>query len=75
MHGAARDLTLEAAQAAGSGRHAHSQAMIRDLPFVQIKRLLDSRFDRDILDGLRKVISVGWESRCPKSIRILTPCR
>ena len=32
--------------------------MTRDLSFAQIKKLLDSRNDREILEGLRKVISV-----------------
>lgn len=35
------------------------------MPAAQIKKLLDSRNDREILDGLRRVISV----RLPLSIR------
>src|ERR1700726_911311 len=53
----ARDLTLDAAQAARSSRTS-----TRSLPPAQIKKLLDSRNDRDILDGLRKVISVCQRS-------------
>ena len=48
----ARDLTLEAAQSVST------RATLKDVPFLQVKKLLDSRHDREILDGLRKVISV-----------------
>ena len=54
----ARELTLEAASAAGSARTVNSRPSVRDLPFSQTKKLLDSRNDREILEGLRKVISV-----------------
>ena len=54
----ARELTLEAAQSAGSARTVNSRPSIRDLSFAQTKKLLDSRSDREILEGLRKVISV-----------------
>ena len=55
---AARELTIEAAQGAGSARSFATRPVTRDLPFAQIKKLLDSRNDREILEGLRKVISV-----------------
>ena len=51
----ARDLTLEAA---GTARTVNTRPSNRDLPFSQVKKLLDSRNDREILDGLRKVITV-----------------
>ena len=51
----ARELTLDAA---GSARTVNSRPLIRDAPFAQTKKLLDSRSDREILEGLRKVISV-----------------
>lgn len=54
----ARELTLEAAQSASSARTVNSRPSNRDLPFAQTKKLLDSRNDREILEGLRKVISV-----------------
>lgn len=54
----ARELTLEAAQSAGSARTVNSRPSNRDLPFAQTKKLVDSRNDREILEGLRKVISV-----------------
>lgn len=54
----ARDLTLEAAQSASSSRSLRSTETSRVPSSAQIKKLLDSRNDREILDGLRKVISV-----------------
>ena len=54
----ARELTLEAAQSAGSARTVNSRPLNKDLPFAQTKKLLDSRNDREILEGLRRVISV-----------------
>lgn len=51
---AARELTLDAAQSARNSRSTTTKT----LPASQIKKLLDSRNDREVLDGLRKVISV-----------------
>ncbi len=51
----ARDLTLEAARDAGSGR----KSAARMLPSGQLKKLLDSRSERHVLEGLRRVITVG----------------
>jgi hypothetical protein len=50
----ARDLTLEAARDASFARKPSN----RPLPPVQLKKLLDSRRDAEVLDGLRRVISV-----------------
>lgn len=50
----ARDLTLEAARDAGPRKAA------RPLPVQQIKKLLDSRNERDVLDGLRRVIAMQY---------------
>ncbi|KAL8673957.1 MAG: hypothetical protein Q9168_001652 [Polycauliona sp. 1 TL-2023] len=58
----ARDLTLEAAQSAGAARSLNPRPS-RDLPFAQLKKLLDSRNDREILEGLRKVISMMYRSK------------
>ncbi|KAL8712955.1 MAG: hypothetical protein Q9220_002813 [cf. Caloplaca sp. 1 TL-2023] len=52
-----RDLTLEAVQSAGVARSLNPRPP-RELPFIQVKKLLDSRNDREILEGLRKVIIV-----------------
>ncbi|KAI9724010.1 MAG: hypothetical protein M1812_000728 [Candelaria pacifica] len=59
----ARDLTLEAAQSASSARGFKSSSSTRDLPVAQLKKLLDSRNDREILEGLRKVISMMYRSQ------------
>ncbi|KAL8965337.1 MAG: hypothetical protein Q9197_006561 [Variospora fuerteventurae] len=58
----ARDLTLDAAQSAGAVRSLNPRPP-RELPFLQVKKLLDSRNDREILDGLRKVISMMYRSK------------
>ena len=58
IRGTARELTLEAAQAAGSARTINSRPSNKDLPFTQVKKLLDSRNDKEVLEGLRKVIGV-----------------
>lgn len=51
--GIARDLTIDAAQAARSSRTTQ-----KSLSTAQIRKLLDSRNEREVLDGLRKVITV-----------------
>lgn len=50
----ARDLTLEAARDAANVRKTNTKV----LPSGQLKKLLDSRNERDVLEGLRKVVSV-----------------
>ncbi|KAI1393991.1 ARM repeat-containing protein [Hypoxylon trugodes] len=54
----ARELTLDAAQAARSSR-----STTRSLPTEQVKKLLDSRNDREVLDGLRRVISMMYRQQ------------
>jgi len=56
----ARDLTLEAAQAARSARPTTTS---RALPTAQLKKLLDSRNEREVLDGLRRVISMMYRQQ------------
>lgn len=51
----ARDLTIEAARDASSIRRTSTKAM----PSAQLKKLLDSRTERDVLEGLRRVVAVG----------------
>lgn len=51
----ARDLTLEAANNASNGRRAPA----KELPSGQLKKLLDSRSEREVLEGLRRVVTVG----------------
>ncbi|OWP05907.1 AP-3 adaptor complex subunit beta [Marssonina coronariae] len=53
-----RELTLDAAQSARSSR----SATVKTLPAAYIKKLLDSRNEREVLDGLRKVISMMYRS-------------
>lgn len=67
MKSTARELTLEAAQSAGTARSLATRSVIRDQSTAQIKKLLDSRNDREILDGLRKVISVCTPSQPPST--------
>ncbi|KAI1190121.1 ARM repeat-containing protein [Nemania serpens] len=54
----ARELTLDAAQAARSTR-----VTPRSLSTVQLKKLLDSRNDREIQDGLRRVIAMMYRQQ------------
>ncbi|KFY23534.1 hypothetical protein V493_05786 [Pseudogymnoascus sp. VKM F-4281 (FW-2241)] len=54
----ARDLTIDAAQAARSSRSTQ-----KSLSTAQIRKLLDSRNERDVLDGLRKVITLMHRSQ------------
>ncbi|KAI9795662.1 MAG: AP-3 complex subunit beta [Piccolia ochrophora] len=58
----ARDLTLEAAQSASALRGVPSASgpINRNMSATQIRKLLDSRNERDVLEGLRKVISLMY---------------
>ncbi|KAK5060014.1 hypothetical protein LTR84_009898 [Exophiala bonariae] len=63
-HGKARDLTLEAAQAIGLSKALKGgSSSSRSIPFAKLKGLLDSRSDRDILEGLRKVIAMIYQNK------------
>ncbi|QDS73295.1 hypothetical protein FKW77_005785 [Venturia effusa] len=52
----ARDLTLEAARDASFARRSTTHP----LPPLQLKKLLDSRREGEILDGLRRVVSMSY---------------
>ncbi|KAH7062009.1 adaptin N terminal region-domain-containing protein [Paraphoma chrysanthemicola] len=52
----ARDLTLEAANNAGNVRRTST----RELPSGQLKKLLDSRSEREVLEGLRRVVTMSY---------------
>ncbi|KAI1877589.1 hypothetical protein JX265_003597 [Neoarthrinium moseri] len=54
----ARELTLDAAQAARSTR-----TTTKSLPTAQLKKLLDSRNEREVLDGLRRVIAMMYRQQ------------
>ncbi|OJJ37182.1 hypothetical protein ASPWEDRAFT_153005 [Aspergillus wentii DTO 134E9] len=56
----ARELTLEAAQSAASNRLSSTNASSRGHSVSHIKKLLESRIEREVLDGMRKVISVMY---------------
>ena len=56
---AARELTLDAASAARSVRTTSSKPLDRN----QVKKLLDSRNEREVLDGLRRVLSMMYRSQ------------
>lgn len=62
---AARDLTLEAARDASNARKSSTQM----LPSGQLKKLLDSRSERDVLEGLRRVVTVHYNEACPEAPR------
>jgi len=53
-----RDLTVEAASAAAFSKALKSGPSSRNVTTAKLKALLDSRSDRDILEGLKKVVSV-----------------
>lgn len=55
---AARELTLEAAQSAALSKGSSTGLSSRNLATAHIKKLLDSRNDREVLDGMRRVITV-----------------
>lgn len=50
----ARELTIEAARDASNARRGTT----RELPSGQLKKLLDSRSEREVLEGLRRVVTV-----------------
>lgn len=52
----ARDLTLEAARDASHARRTTT----KELPSGQLKKLLDSRSEREILEGLRRVVTMSY---------------
>jgi len=59
----ARDLTIEAAQVIGLGKTLKAGSSSKTIPFAKLKALLDSRSDRDIIDGLRKVVGMIYMNK------------
>lgn len=59
----ARDLTAEAAQAIGVGKAVRTGGAPKGLSYAKLKVLLDSRNDREILDGLRRVIAMIYQNK------------
>jgi vesicle coat complex subunit len=58
----ARELTLEAAQSASTAKGPRTDYNSRGFDPPHIKKLLDSRSERDILEGMRRVISLMYRS-------------
>ncbi|KAE8378772.1 adaptin N terminal region-domain-containing protein [Aspergillus bertholletiae] len=58
----ARELTLEAAQSAAMTRGSSTGLTSHEVTTSHIKKLLDSRHDREVLDGMRKVITLMYRS-------------
>ncbi|KAJ5127768.1 hypothetical protein N7448_008547 [Penicillium atrosanguineum] len=58
----ARELTLEAAQSAASTRSSNTDYSSQSYSVASIKKLLDSRHEREVLDGMRRVISLMYRS-------------
>ncbi|RAL14047.1 AP-3 complex subunit beta [Aspergillus homomorphus CBS 101889] len=58
----ARELTLEAAQSAALNRGPSTGLSSRNMTASHIKKLLDSRSDREVLDGMRRVITLMYRS-------------
>ncbi|KAJ2904401.1 ap-3 adaptor complex subunit beta [Zalerion maritima] len=56
----ARELTLDAASAA---RSSASRSSNRPMDKTQIRRLLDSRNEREVLEGLRRVMSMMYHNQ------------
>lgn len=50
----ARELTLDAATAA-----RNSRGSTKTMPTAQVKKLLDSRNEREVLEGLKRAVSVS----------------
>lgn len=64
----ARDLTLDAARDAGSARKTSA----RILPSGQLKKLLDSRAERDVLEGLRRVVTMSYRQPPSQTLPFFT---
>ncbi|PYH44499.1 AP-3 complex subunit beta [Aspergillus saccharolyticus JOP 1030-1] len=56
----ARELTLEAAQSAALNRGSGVGVSSRNLTAAHIKKLLESRSDREVLDGMRRVLTLMY---------------
>ena len=59
----ARDLTVEAASIVGITKSLKAGSLTKPVPFARLKALLDSRSDREILDGLRRVVSMIYQNK------------
>ncbi|KAF2265823.1 ARM repeat-containing protein [Lojkania enalia] len=64
----ARDLTLEAARDASYARKTST----RTLPAAQLKKLLDSRSERDVLEGLRRIVTMSYRQPPSQTLPFFT---
>ncbi|KAF2873886.1 adaptin N terminal region-domain-containing protein [Massariosphaeria phaeospora] len=64
----ARDLTLEAARDASNARKTSTQM----LPSGQLKKLLDSRSERDVLEGLKRVVTMSYRQPPSQTLPFFT---
>ncbi|KAF9739288.1 AP-3 complex subunit beta-2 [Paraphaeosphaeria minitans] len=65
----ARDLTLEAARDAANAR---GKTSIKMLPSGQLKKLLDSRSERDVVEGLRRVVTMSYRQPPSQTLPFFT---
>ncbi|KAF2121356.1 adaptin N terminal region-domain-containing protein [Lophiotrema nucula] len=63
----ARDLTIEAARDASYARKTS-----RPLPSAQLKKLLDSRSEREVLEGLRRVVTMSYRQPPSQTLPFFT---
>lgn len=66
----ARDLTLEAAQSASASGRLRKE---KPLSSRETRKLLNSRMDREVLDGLKRVITVRFPQLFTYCLRVLEP--
>ncbi|KAJ9602896.1 AP-3 complex subunit beta [Cladophialophora chaetospira] len=59
----ARDLTVEAAQSISKVIKGGSSSARNNITGPKLKALLDSRSDRDLLDGLRRVVAMIYQNK------------
>ncbi|KAF2009939.1 ARM repeat-containing protein [Aaosphaeria arxii CBS 175.79] len=64
----ARDLTLEAARDASAARRTSTKI----LPSGQLKKLLDSRSERDVLEGLKRVVTMSYRQPPSQTLPFFT---
>ncbi|KAJ4301741.1 AP-3 complex subunit beta [Kalmusia sp. IMI 367209] len=64
----ARDLTLEAARDAANVRKTSTKM----LPSGQLKKLLDSRSERDVVEGLRRVVTMSYRQPPSQTLPFFT---
>ena len=54
---------MDAVQSTGPGRNVNYRPVSKELSFTQVKKLLESRHDREVIDGLRRIIAMMCRSQ------------